>query len=183
MTDRSAGGGVLAETGSHLIDQLLYVLDADSVSLDGASRRINYGLELASSLVVKVTTASGTAVECGIEVSLLEDLCNGVFVEFPSYMLRIGLAFDDTLTLVSKLGGHSAELVMSEGADSAVQGFCLEWRDFLNQCRSGEPSAIDARTVRSTTALIEAGAHWRVHTPAVADDPYSESSVMEEVPR
>ena len=31
-----------------------------------------------------------------------------------------------------------------------------EWRDFLEQCRTGEPSAVDARSVRHTTALIEA---------------------------
>jgi hypothetical protein len=99
-----------------------------------------------------------------MEVSLLEDLCNGVFVEFPNYMLRVGLGFEDALTLVSKDGEPLAELTMTDGAESPVQGFYLEWADFLRQCRTGEPSAIDAVTVRHTTALIEAGARQRVPT-------------------
>jgi predicted dehydrogenase len=161
MTDRSAGGGVLAETGSHLIDQVLYILGATDASLRQCLQQVHLDLELASSLIADVTTSAGATVECRMEVSVLEDLCNGVFVEFPNYMLRVGLAFEDTLTLVSRDGETLAELAMHDGADSPVQGFYLEWVDFLRQCRTGEPSAIDAVTVRQTTALIEAGAKDR----------------------
>ena len=44
---------------------------------------------------------------------------------------------------------------MPEGADSPVQAFYLEWKDFLRQCRTGEPGAIDAASVAATTALID----------------------------
>jgi predicted dehydrogenase len=155
LADRASGGGVLAETGSHLIDQLIHVVGGVGASLRECSQQVHLGLELASSLVADVTTGTGRTVECRIEVSLLEDLCNGVFVEYPTCMLRVGLAFDDTLTLVSKRNQTVAELVVRGGATSAVQAFYLEWMDFLSQCRTGIPSTVDAATVRTTTALIE----------------------------
>ncbi len=54
-------------------------------------------------------------------------------------------------------GETLAQLAMPEGADSPVQAFYLEWRDFLRQCRTGARSEIDAETVEATTAVIEQG--------------------------
>lgn len=156
MTDPAAGGGVLMETGSHLVDQVLYLLDAKSAVLRHASQRRHLGLELASSLESDVRTANGESVECCIELSMLDDLCNGIFIEFSNYVLRVGLFFDDGLSLVARDGTTLCEISMSDGFDDPTKGFAAEWRDFLEQCRSGEPCAIDAATVRPTTALIEA---------------------------
>ncbi len=160
MNDRHAGGGVLGEFGSHLIDQALYILDATAaarVSVRRCTERVHRGLELASSLVADVSMAGGGNVTCGIDVSLIDDLCNGVFIECRDAVLRVDLGFDGSLTLVSRDGEPLAELGMPDGADSPVQGFYLEWRDFLRQCRTGEPCAIDAATVEATSALIDQG--------------------------
>ncbi len=144
------------ETGSHLVDQVLYVLDAKNASLREASQRRHLGLELASSLVANVTSASGETVECSIELSMLDDLCNGVFIEFPNYVLKVGLFFEDSLSLISKDGEPLCEISATDGVENDTQGFVAEWRDFLEQCRTGVPCEIDAATVRHTTALIEA---------------------------
>jgi len=161
LNDRSAGGGVLGEFGSHLIDQVLYILGATGASVRECTQRIHRGLELASSLVADVSRAAGPAVVCSMDVSLLDDLCNGVYIEFAECMLQVGLGFEDTLTLLSKDGERISEFAMTEGADSPVQGFYLEWKDFLRQCRTGEPSAIDAATVTTTTALIDEASRAR----------------------
>jgi predicted dehydrogenase len=160
MNDRHAGGGVLGEFGSHLIDQTLYILGATSaagIAVRECTQRVHLGLELAASLVVDITAAGGAPVACGIDVSLLEDLCNGVFIEFRDVVLRVGLGFEDTLTLLSKRGELLSDLVMRDGADSPVQAFYLEWADFVRHCRTGAPCAIDAASVSATTALIDAG--------------------------
>src|SRR6185295_10199589 len=158
MNDRKAGGGVLGEFGSHLIDQVLFILgaaSADSARVRDCAQRVHLGLELASSLVADVSVNGGAPVPCSIDVSLLDDLCSGIFIEFASITLRVGLGFEDTLSLVSKSGEPLASLNMAEGADSPVQAFYLEWKDFLRQCRTGEPSAVDAASVAATTALID----------------------------
>src|SRR5215467_8673250 len=174
LNDRAAGGGVLAEFGSHLIDQVLYVLGATSASVRDCTQRVHLGLELASSVVAEVTRAGGPPIPCSMDVSLLEDLCNGVFIEFAETVLRVGLDFDGSLTLLSKAGDAIAEFSMSEGAGSAVQAFYLEWKDFLVQCRTGTPSAVDAVTVTATTALIDAASAMRA-TRAIANAPMEQT--------
>jgi predicted dehydrogenase len=159
--DPTAGGGVLMETGSHLVDQALYILDATSVSVRDRSARIHLGVELASSVVAGVGTRPDGVVECGVEVSMLDDLCNGIFVEFESSVLKVGLGFEDGLSLVSKTGDALCEFATREGAATPLEGFFLEWTDFLRQCRTGEGSVIAAATARNTTALIEACAEPR----------------------
>ena len=116
---------------------------------------MHLGLELASSLVADVSVNGGAPVPCSIDVSLLDDLCSGIFIEFASVTLRVGLGFEDALSLVSKNGEPLASLDMPEGADSPVQAFYLEWKDFLRQCRTGEPGTIDAASVAATSALID----------------------------
>src|SRR2546430_2174465 len=133
MNDKAAGGGVLGEFGSHLIDQVLYILGATCASVRECTQRVHLGLELAASVVADVSTGAGPSIPCGIDVSLLDDLCNGVFIEFRDAVLRVGLAFEDSLTLLTKKGEPITAFEMHEGADSAIQGFYLEWKDFLRQ--------------------------------------------------
>lgn len=155
LSDRAAGGGVLAEFGSHLIDQVVYLLSATSATVGECNQRVHRGLELASSVVAKVSPASGPPVPCSFDVSLLDDLCSGIFIEFPQVTLRVGLGFEDSVTVLSAGGERLADLAMDEGAVSPVYAFFLEWRDFLRQCRTGEPSTVDAASVATTTDIID----------------------------
>lgn len=153
MTDPGAGGGIFMEMASHLVDQILFIVGATNVVLRSCSQNTHLGYDLATSLVADVETAAGTSIECGVEFSTVEDLCNGIFVEFSNCVLKV--AFEE-LSILSGDGETLCQLSSSGGASSVIEGFCREWRDFLEQCRTGEPSAIDAATVRNTTALIEA---------------------------
>ncbi|HUK33848.1 MAG TPA: Gfo/Idh/MocA family oxidoreductase, partial [Vicinamibacterales bacterium] len=161
LNDRAAGGGVLGEFGSHLIDQVLYILGATSASVRECTLRVHRGLDLAASVVADISRAASPPITCSMDVSLLDDLCNGVYIEFASGMLRVGLGFEDTLTLVSKDGTPISDFAMSEGADSPVQGFYLEWKDFLRQCATGKPSLVDAASVATTTAVIDEASRIR----------------------
>lgn len=158
LSDRSEGG-VLAEFGSHLIDQVVFLLSATGATVRHSEQRVSRGLELASSITADITPASGPAVPCAFDVSLLDDLCSGIFVECPNLTLRVGLGFEDALALIGPSGDPVAHLTMDDGAASAVQAFYLEWRDFLRQCRTAEPSAVDAASVMPTTAVIDQAAH------------------------
>jgi predicted dehydrogenase len=170
MNDR-AGGGVLAEFGSHLIDQVLYILGATAASVRDCRQRVHLGLELASSVVADVSRAGEPTIPCSIDVSLLDDLCDGVFIECTETVLRVGLGFDGSLTLLSKQGETIAEFSMPDGAGSAIPAFYLEWKDFLGQCQTGVPSAVDAATVTATTALIDAASAMRNAARAAANAP------------
>jgi len=156
VPDTAASGGMFAELGVHLVDQVLFVLGATDVSVRSCSQAIHLDLDLTTSVLADVTTAAGATIACGMEFSVVEDLCNGIFVEFADCVLHLGSFLGDSITLRSRDGDTLGEFALREGATSLFEAFCLEWRDFLRQCRTGAPSLADAASVRPTTALIEA---------------------------
>lgn len=169
MTDPANGGGVLWETGSHLVDQLMYVLDVRDVTLEESRQVRRRGIELASSVEATLTRANGERVRAVVELSSVDDLCNGIFIEFERCVLKIGFFFGEPLALLARDGTQLVELVPDEGVQDPSQAFALEWRDFLDQCRTGTPTRIDAATVRCTTKLIaSAYEHAVVETGEVA---------------
>jgi predicted dehydrogenase len=153
MADPKAGGGILFETGSHLLDQVLYVIGATDVTVSSCAQRLHRGLEIGTT--INATALSGQQwVECSFELSMNEDLCNGIFVELEECVMRIGLYFD-SIALLSHKGEWLCDLGLDMAADTPPQAFYLEWADFLHQCRTGEPSSVAAANSRSTTALID----------------------------
>lgn len=154
MTDPAMGGGVLWETGSHLVDQLVYVLDASDVTVESCRQVRRRGIELASSVTATVRTAAGRSIPTVVELSSLDDLCNGLFIEFERCVLKVGFFFGEPLALVGRDGRPLAELVADEGVQDPSQAFHLEWMEFVAQVRTGVPSRLDAASVRCTTALI-----------------------------
>jgi predicted dehydrogenase len=155
MATPAMSGGALLETGSHLVDQLLFVLGSSRAVLRDGAQRIHRDIELASSFVADVTVAGAVETPCHVDLTWLEDLCNGIFISFERVTLRVGLDAGDPLTLIGPRGETLCELALDPGADSFPQAIFLEWRDFVQACRSGGRSPLDATTVRATTALIE----------------------------
>lgn len=143
------------ETGAHLVDQVLTILKTNDLQIRRCVQKRYEGIDLASHVTAELVV-NDRPVECVVELSLLEDLCNGIFIEFPECILKIGLGFDDSLELLSTKGEHICHIGLEDGADTLIQGFSLEWSDFLAQCRSGRDSDITAESARSTTEFIEA---------------------------
>src|SRR5204863_7707558 len=89
---------------------------------------------------------------CGVDCRVVDDLSNWIVIEFPDQVLKV--AFEE-LSILWRDGQTLCQLSATNGATSVVEGFSMQWRDFLEQCRRGEPSAVDAATVKNTTHLIE----------------------------
>jgi predicted dehydrogenase len=156
MSDpKIAGGGVLMETGSHLVDQLCTILNVDQFEIKRCIQRQLRGLEFETEFVGAVSTDRQSELRCTFTVSRLKDLCNGIFLRFSDFTLKCGLFFEDPLELCTLEGAPIARLDIQEGAKTIAQGFYLEWKDFIEQCLTGNKSAIDAESVRIPTALIE----------------------------
>jgi predicted dehydrogenase len=149
------GGGVLMETGSHLIDQVLTILQATDASLISCRQHRYAGVDLASTVEAEVSSERFGPVPCHFEVSMLSDLCNGIFVEFADHVLKVDLSFEGGVELLSKGGDRVCSYDTPDGADTPAKGYYLEWREFLDQCRTRRRSMVSASTARHTTALIE----------------------------
>ncbi len=152
---KAAGGGVLMETGSHLVDQMCTVLDVNEFKLQKCIQKKFRGLDFETRFIGSVSNEMQNNIPCLFEVSRIDDLCNGIFVKFQNLILKCGLGFDGPLEVYSLEGKPIAQLVAAEGAKTIAHGFFLEWGDFLGQCLSGIKSPISADTARVPISLIE----------------------------
>ena len=150
---KAAGGGVLMETGSHVIDQICTILDISEFRIDRCIQRKFEGLELETIFAGRISTDYQRSIRCSFQVSRLEDLCNGIFFRFSDFILKCGLGLDSSLQLCTTRGEVVSNLELTEVTESSA--FCFEWRDFILQALSGKPSDVDARTARASMEIIE----------------------------
>jgi predicted dehydrogenase len=150
----AAGGGVLMETGSHLVDQLCTILNVVDFQMDHCIQRKFNGLEMETSFQGSISTDRQRNIRCIFEVSRLEDLCNGIFIEFSGGILKSGLGFDSPLEILTLDGSPLTQFQLATVTEKAA--FALEWNDFLKQCRSGNHMKMSAESARMSMAIIEA---------------------------
>lgn len=154
LTDTSVHTGVLMETGSHLVDQLLFIVDAEESTITSATQVIRRSIELESEVHATVRLKGGRTVPSVVALSMLRDMCNGVFIEFEKALMHVGLFFGHKLCLIDTDGRQICAIEQNLGIDDAGASFAMEWVDFLEQVRGKRPSIVDACTVRRTTQFI-----------------------------
>ena len=149
----AAGGGVLMETGSHLVDQICTILNVTDFQMDCCIQRKYNGLELETRFQGMVSTDRQRNIPCLFEVSRLEDLCNGIFIQFSGFILKCGLGFDSPLEILTPDGGPFAQFQLPTITEKAA--FSLEWYEFLQQCRIGKRLKMSAESASMSIASIE----------------------------
>lgn len=152
----AAGGGILMETGSHLVDQLFSVLNVQDFNIATCKQRIHAGIDLETKATGMVTTTGGESIPFTLALSNIRDLHNGIAIRFSQGVLKLGVSVEvPTLWTVSDQ--LLANLETDDGAKRVPQAFYLEWQDFIRQCQSpsGYRSAINAQTARCSTAFID----------------------------
>ena len=152
----AAGGGILMETGSHLVDQVFAVLDVSDFTLRECEQRMIDGLDLETRAVGTLATSLQPEIRFTLALSNVRDLYNGVAIRFSRGILKVGVS-TDTPILCTLTGQPLTHLESEEGAQRVHQAFYLEWRDFIRQCFSsnGYKSAVSADTARQSTAFID----------------------------
>jgi predicted dehydrogenase len=150
-----AGGGVLAETGSHLVDQLVTILDVEDFTLDHVAQRFAGDLEVETSVRGELAT-SPERVALSMVVSRINDCANGILIRCERGEIELGLMPDAPTWLRSSDGRRLARLdTHEEGATTVAEALELEWRDFLDARAHGGGSTAQS-TGLLTTAFVEA---------------------------
>ncbi len=156
MTDaKSAGGGVLMETGSHLVDQLCTILQVAEYELECCRQKRNGELEFETLFSGVVSNDSQENIRLMFHVSRLEDLYNGIFIEFPNLILKCGLFFEEEVEFLSPKGEPVAIVHAPGGARTLNQALYCEWQDFLAEVVTGQSSYVNANTGRVAAGIIE----------------------------
>lgn len=154
----AAGGGVLIETGSHLIDQVFTMCAVDDYVVESCWLEYRRELDYEARVLSTISTAIGEKCRLRLALSKISDLFNGIMIQFPSAQLMVGLAPDSPLYLCDQRGKVLARLDNPKinGTGSGVyRAFYLEWREFLAQCMTRRPSRVSAASTRLATKLIE----------------------------
>ncbi|MDD5302614.1 MAG: Gfo/Idh/MocA family oxidoreductase [Elusimicrobia bacterium] len=164
----AAGGGVLIETGSHLIDQALFITDATSFE-NIRTKFVSYeGLDLDARVSAQARRQGQTEpFHLGVSLSRIEDVCAGLYFVCEKGNMKVSLGADGAVEFVDGEFRALARLDANIRAAGAVyQAFYLEWESFIAQCRGGGPTDAGASSSRLGTALIEAAYGLRLSEAA-----------------
>jgi predicted dehydrogenase len=152
----AAGGGVLIETGSHLVDQVFHVLGAEAH--DGL--RVTFtkvdGIDIEIRAVADLQRADGSRVPLRLLISRARDFYTGVVIRCEHASIRFGVGPDSAVEVLGRDDRPLCRLERAPGAINLFQAFFQEWQAFLGQCRSRAASLVDATSALPSTRFIEA---------------------------
>lgn len=153
----AAGGGVLIETGSHLIDQVMFVTGATSFGGIRAKFVRGGGLDLDARVQADLEIPGGARCRFVCAFSRIDQVCENAFFVCERGTIRLSPGAGGKLHLVDSDYRVLCELNRpGPGADAVYGAFHLEWADFIASCRGVGGCESSAATALLTTAFIEA---------------------------
>ena len=156
-----AGGGVIAESASHILDILLLVTRAERVKLSQLQSLHLSGLDYDTAFESVIETASDEIrVHC--EISTLRNLRNGLYLEFDHAFVSCDLSPEGKIFLRDKKDQHlefslldeSREEVSSFQATKVNMAFFLFWQQLLDAVLEKKPNSTSACTSLLTSSWI-----------------------------
>jgi len=150
-------GGVLRDTGSHLLDLALWIVGADGASVTGYEDDSWGGPEANASIELELRTPDGP-VAAAIEVSFTRSLSGRIRVAGSSGILEGNTLGGIDVTFVpAEEGAPTIRLDPEDGEEqSRVQDFASQLEEFAVAVRRGGPPPVPAASVVPTLAVIEA---------------------------
>lgn len=157
---RAAGGGILIESGCHVVDQVLNLSGATSFELGQCDLSYFGDVEYEFKAAGTLDLGGGRRCKFGLAASWLSELYNGIVIGFPSARLRVSINAEDAGAWMEDREGnlicHLDQVPGAEGVNrGGFQAVYAEWLAFIQQCRSGVPSRASAASGLLTTTFIE----------------------------
>jgi predicted dehydrogenase len=156
----AAGGGVLIEAGCHVIDQVLTLSGARGFKLEKCELTYCDDIEFEFKTRGTLQLSEGRRCRFGLAASWLAELYNAILICFAEARLRVSINAEDAGALLETRKGapiaHLDRALENDGANKGgFQAVHAQWRAFLEQCQTGTPSRISAKSARLTTEFIE----------------------------
>jgi predicted dehydrogenase len=157
---RAAGGGILIESGCHIVDQVFNLSGAKNFELELCDLTYCGDVEYEVKTAGTLNLENGGRCGFGIATSWLSELYNAIVIDFASARLRVSINADDAgAWLEAREGNPICHLDRMPGAEGVNRGgfqaVYAEWLAFIEQCKSRIPSRTSAASVRLTTQFIE----------------------------
>lgn len=157
LLDRAlAGGGVLIDTGSHLLDRLLWWLPEFAVRIDSYRDDSAVGVEADCELLASFVHGA-RAISCRVAMSRIRHLRNTIRLTFENGFIELDANSPDICSLKVNDWRHPAALraACAEPAPPTAY-FVSQLEDFTRAIEQGTRPVNDAESNLPTVRLIEA---------------------------
>jgi len=157
-----AGGGVIAESASHILDIILYITGADKVIMKRSGSLFKSGIDFDTLFESELTVGERTIdVQC--EISTLRNLDNGLVLEFEQASVSCDLSPDAKIYLRKNnnspieftLGSEPVSGEFSIAAQKVNQAFLIFWQQYALAYQQQQPNATSACGSLLTSAWLE----------------------------
>jgi predicted dehydrogenase len=150
-----AGGGVLIDTGSHLLDRLLWWLPEFDARIRAYRDDSAHGVEADCELLLDLARGD-QVVSCAVRMSRIRELRNTIRLTFDDGVVEIGANAPDGLALRINGWPDEQRLRAADCAAAAPTDFFIrQMQDFARAIESGLHTANDAASNVHVVRLIE----------------------------
>jgi hypothetical protein len=157
-----AGGGVIAESSSHILDIILLITGAKNIQLLDLRSLYKDGLDYDTVFDSLITTSDGEVpVHC--EITTLRNLSNGLYLDFENGLLSCDLSPDGKLFLRNRkdhkiefsLCGESLYEGMEREATRINEAFLIFWQQFIQGMQTQQSNFTSACSSLLTSSWLE----------------------------
>jgi len=134
-----SGGGILAETSCHLLDQVVYMLPGADYKIDNCFIVYDGDIEVHAKAKI-VLIKDGVSIPIEAEFSRLKELPNEISVDFGDMILKSGIVPGDKVSICLNSGETHQIDYNPFFAINSYQAFYLEWISVINAIKSNIPS-------------------------------------------
>jgi len=150
-----SGGGILIESGIHLIDTLIAITNPSAVNIEQCRMKIKEGIDYHTEALA-VFSLSTTTIEVDIEISSVQNFASGIWFEFDRLILHYPILPDVPVTLRDAKNRLQGRLDLEvSGATSVAESLTLTWNDCIKVHRMASGSTITPADTRMTTEVLD----------------------------
>lgn len=132
----ASGGGVLMESGPHLIDQMLTVCGVAGFTISRCLQKTQGGLDFETFAAGSLQVGTGGLAPFTLRVSRLNDVYNGIVIRCERGEVRMGLEVDSPVELRATDRVAPLRVTATEGPADLLSAFAAQWRQFISRCFS-----------------------------------------------
>ncbi|MBS2027833.1 MAG: Gfo/Idh/MocA family oxidoreductase [Deltaproteobacteria bacterium] len=170
QTNREAsGGGILIETGSHLLDQVISICGASDAEVDEFKHVSVEDLDFHVDLKVNARTPTGR-VPMRFSLSRIREIANGIWIRFERGAVQLETSPDASVVLLDSDRHRIGTVNNDVGATKPFQAFRDEWAAFLEQCTTGRQGSMSAQSARLSTQIVDE-CYARRHDASTVESP------------
>jgi len=151
-----SGGGGMAETGCHLIDQLLYAGGFAGFEFQSAAGTFVNGIDFDGVIAAEAILEPGRRVPCEVAISRIVNRRGGIHFKYEHCFLTLPIGVSDAVT-VYDLNGETVSTLRAEtpGDVSIYRAFARQWIDFIAWCRGQDDCRIAAAKIEPVTEMLD----------------------------